>query len=253
MKKQEQIDELRQYLQQNLHHQSITKSNSNTEEQTVSSSSQVDSIEMQFDSHESTSNAIGTFPSYGQTNRDNSNPNSNGSASNQNLGQKSTNPVSTHLMRTGSSTSNHTQQSPNSRCKNFSFVPISPGPQSPRANLQNISQLQSNIHALQGKNSTFLSPRKSPAVKKSMNKDFCLKSIREMASSTCEIPLMSKNEISASAPASPSMASHYFHFNNSLLSSYPTNSSSNATSKANTPRLQIAQQHQTPYLVRKQD
>lgn len=61
---------------------------------------------------------------------------------------------------TGSIIHHSTQQSSNSRSKNFNFVPISPGPQSPRVG----GPMHSSIGGHAGNRNTFLSSRRSPAV-----------------------------------------------------------------------------------------
>lgn len=131
---------------------------------------------------------------------------------------------------------NTVHDSPNARSKNFNFVPISPGPQSPRVQSQNTAQLHSNLHAIHNQRNTFLSPRRSPAVRKLANKDLSslnLKSLQDPSISTLDTAY--KNEISASAPASPSMTPHHFQFNTNLMQTYGSTSTASSTQQTQPP------------------
>lgn len=264
-RKQDQINELRQYLQQNLHHPSSMNNNNQTsalvkamEDRAVSSSSQHESAGQFHDGWKSGSadgsSGDGTMHSasdsltalslpYQQASHDHQTENTSiNSVAGQITNPKLLPAVShTTIMGTvrGTSTSipNQAQQSPNSRSKNFNFVPISPGPQSPRVIPPNISVMQSNMHSIHGRN-TFLSPRRSPAVRKLVNKDL-LKSLQDPSISTFDTAF--KNEISASAPASPSITPHHFQFNASLMAAYNATSSPATTS---TNAVHVPHQHQ---------
>lgn len=249
-RKQDQINQLRQYLQQNLQHSPVIQSNNvkNTEEKSVTSSSQLNSGNefpvnwKDADSASSSLAALSLLP-YHQSSQDHQTENTSITAVPRNTADRK-------LMSTTSNASlirsvqSQPQQSPNSRSKNFNFVPISPGPQSPRVIIsQHISQLPSHIHAIGGRN-TFLSPRRSPAVRKQVNKDLtnCLmKSLQDPSVSTFDTAF--KNEISASAPASPSITPHHFQFNVTALNPYG-NASSNAIPTSSTNQPQPPHQHQ---------
>lgn len=265
-RKQDQINELRQYLQQNLHHPSSMNNNHTSlakamEDRAVSSSSQHDAAGQFHDGWKSGSadgsSGDGTMHSASDSLTALSLPYQQASSHDHQTENTSINsvagsitdpkllPAASHATIMGSvrgtSTStaipNQAQQSPNSRSKNFNFVPISPGPQSPRVIPPNISVMQSNVHGMHGRN-TFLSPRRSPAVRKLVNKDL-LKSLQDPSISTFDTAF--KNEISASAPASPSITPHHFQFNASLMAAYNTASNSAATS---TSAVHAPHQHQ---------
>lgn len=115
-------------------------------------------------------------------------------------------------------------QSPNSRRKNFSFVPISPGPGAPSGIL--------GPNTLQG--SPFVSPRATQAIRKPINKDLTSTInnlhrdplIGSYKTAFCK-PSAIRSEISASAPVSPSVTPHHFQFGNTMQSNYnpiPNNS-----------------------------
>lgn len=239
-RKQNQIDQLRQYLQQNLHHpSSVIKS---AEERTVTSSSQIDADHPCDDGwkgnesgvHVASSSLTALSLPYQQASQDPTEDTSINSVAINNSEKKLLpSMVQSALMRSGgrpSSTiaSSQAQQSPNSRSKNFNFVPISPGPHSPRViSHHSAAQLQSNIQR-----NTFLSPLRSPAVRKLVNK-----SLQDPSVSTFDT-------ISASAPASPSITPHHFQFNSALIAQYGNNASS-ISAAANSNQSQAPQhQHQ---------
>lgn len=152
------------------------------------------------------------------------------------------------------------QQSPNSRRKNFSFVPISPGPQSPRVFSQ---QHQTNMpigmytgtttsQSFDG-SSPFVSPRATPAIRKQIPKDLATSITSSLQTSDPLIGSLKtafskpnsvrSSEISASAPTSPSMIHHQFHFNSGLASTYSTANFS-STGPAAIPTMGPSQQAQ---------
>lgn len=243
-RKQDQINELRQYLQQNLHHPSLNQSSAlkNVEERSVTSSSQQNfdnEFHVGWKNHESalhsaSSSLTALSLPYQQASHDHNTEDTSKNITNINATEKKLSSTGAHatIMRSVRASpaviQNQAQQSPNSRSKNFNFVPISPGPQSPRVISQHISQLQSNIHVIHGRN-TFLSPRRSPAVRKLVNRDLsnCLKSLQDPSITTFDTTF--KNEISASAPASPSITPHHFQFNTTIMNPY-----NNASSNSNT-------------------
>lgn len=256
-RKQDQINELRQYLQQNLHHPPVIQSTAvkNIEERPVISSSQLNSDhEFQADwkdpesaMHSASSSLTALSLPYQQASHDHHTEDTSINTTNINATDKKLLSTAAHasLMRSvrpaPAINPNQAQQSPNSRSKNFNFVPISPGPQSPRVVSQHMSQLQSNIHTIHTRN-TFLSPRRSPAVRKLVNKDLtnCLKSLQDPSISTFDTAF--KNEISASAPASPSITPHHFQFNTTVMNPYNNATSNTATTSSNQP--QPPHQHQ---------
>lgn len=147
-------------------------------------------------------------------------------------------------------------QSPNSRRKNFSFVPISPGPQSPRVfpnhvaagNNMNAS-LVNPVTNIAMQSSPFVSPRATPALRKPINKDLttCLTSLANdpligSVKTAFSKPYSAKSDISASAPVSPSMIPHQFHFNSAMVAPYSIASASAATTMSNS---QPHHQHQS--------
>lgn len=232
--KQHQIDELRQYLQQNLHHPA--PSSANDDDRTVTSSSQMSSVSLPYGNRwkESMESSASIPPSlYQQTASDQSPVISGGASiiSKRRLMHHEPQQVSPQLMRSISATSTVTQpqQSPNSRHKNFSFVPISPGPQSPRVITQ--TQATNNLQHLHGSSrNTFLSPRRSPAVRKLTNR------LQDPSITGFDNTFAAKHEISASAPVSPSITPHHFQFNNSMAQPY--------TTTANTIQMGLNQQAQ---------
>lgn len=232
-RKQDQINELRQYLQQNLHQSAGNQTNMSkgAEERAVSSSSQHESSgQFHAGMHPASDSLSALSLPYQQASQDHQTENTSISSVPGNLSDQKLLPAVSHVTIMGSVRGGSTHvpnQSPNSRSKNFNFVPISPGPQSPRVISQNTGQLPSNIHGMHGRN-TFLSPRRSPAVRKLVNKDL-LKSLQDPSISTFDTAF--KNEI-ASAPASPSITPHHFQFNNqSLMAAY--NASSSTASSTN--------------------
>lgn len=255
-RKQDQINELRQYLQQNLHQPPVVQNNplKMAQEKAVTSTSQLSAgHELHVNwkdpnsSMHSASNSLTALSlPYQQTSQDHTEDTSI-RAGRSNFSERKLLPtaVNTAMMRSIRASpaliQNQAQQSPNSRSKNFSFVPISPGPQSPRVILQNTSQLHSNIHSTHGRN-TFLSPRRSPAVRKIVNKDLsaCSKSLQDPSVTAFDTTF--KNEISASAPASPSITPHHFQFNATVLNPYNSASSNATATSLNQPQPQ--HQHQ---------
>lgn len=252
-RKQDQINELRQYLQQNLHQPPGVQASSvkMVEEKAATSISQMSSgHELHVDwkdpdsSMHSASNSLAALSlPYQQSSQDHTEDTSI-RAARSNTSERKLMPtaVNANLMRTVRASpalvQGQAQQSPNSRSKNFSFVPISPGPQSPRVMSLHASQLHSNVQNIHGRN-TFLSPRRSPAVRKLVNKDLstCLKSLQDPPTFDTAF----KNEISASAPVSPSITPHHFQFNATALNPY-NNASTATASGSNQP--QPPHQHQ---------
>lgn len=232
--KQDQIDELRQYLQQNLHHP--TSANANSDDRTVTSSSQIGPVQLPFNEHsewKSSNDITPTTLVHPSPPYPDASVVSSASISKRKLAMQQ---VSPQLMRSASATSTviqgQSQQSPNSRCKNFSFVPISPGPQSPRV----LSHTQTNnMHNTHGRN-TF----RSPAVRKIANKDLtsCLKSLQDPSISAYE------NAVSASAPASPSMTPHHFQFNNTMVPFNTANTMQMGMNQQSPQQQQQQQPHQ---------
>ncbi|XP_055302540.1 uncharacterized protein LOC129568541 isoform X2 [Sitodiplosis mosellana] len=255
-RKQDQINELRQYLQQNLHHPPVIQSSTlkNAEERSVTSSSQLNfSNEFHVDwkdpetaMHSASSSLTALSLPYQQASQDHLTEDTSTNVTTINAtDKKHLSIAATHapIMRSVRASSaiiqSQAQQSPNSRSKTFNFVPISPGPQSPRVIPHHLPQ-QSNIHTIS--RNTFLSPRRSPAVRKLVNKDLsnCLKSLQDPSISTFDTTF--KTEISASAPASPSITPHHFQFNTTIMNPYSNASSNTATTSSNQP--QIPHQHQ---------
>lgn len=259
-RKQDQINELRQYLQQNLQQPPVIQSSAlkSAEERSVSSSSQqnfshdyqVDWKDPETAMHSASSSLTALSMPYQQASQDLHTEDTSINVRTINATDKKQSsivPTQAPIMRSVRATptiiQSQTQQSPNSRSKNFNFVPISPGPQSPRIISQHLSQLQSNIHAIHGRN-TFLSPRRSPAVRKLVNKDLnnCLKSLQDPSISTFDATF--KNEISASAPASPSITPHHFQFNTTIMNPYSNATANTAPRSSNQPQQPHQHQHQ---------
>ncbi|XP_031635296.1 uncharacterized protein LOC116348436 [Contarinia nasturtii] len=256
-RKQDQINELRQYLQQNLHQPPIIQNNNmkSAEERSEASSSQlnpdhgfqVDWKDSDVVIHSASSSLTALSLPYQQVSQDHQTEDTSINTATVTTTERKLLPTTAQvsLMRSvrppPALISNQNQQSPNSRSRNCSFVPISPGPQSPRVISQHTPQLQTNIHAIHSK-STFLSPRRSPAVRKLVNKDLnsCLKSLQDPSTSTFDTKF--KNEISASAPASPSITPHHFQFNSGVMNPYNNASTNSVTSNSN--QLQPQHQHQ---------
>lgn len=217
LRKQEQIKELRQYLQQNLH------STSSSSTQNVNA---MPSNEMPLNVNQSNIPAS-PASAFHSTTAETTFPKT--SAPKSSMTQP--NHVPPQLMRSisASATVGTTLQSPNTRRKNFSFVPISPGPQSPRVisqqtNVNNSTaptgMMQTMRHVVDVQSSPFVSPRATPAIRKPINKDLtaCLTSLHsDPMIGSCKTafskPFSSKGEISASAPVSPSITPHHFNFN----------------------------------------
>uniref|UniRef100_A0A1Q3FUF0 Putative rfx dna-binding domain protein n=1 Tax=Culex tarsalis TaxID=7177 RepID=A0A1Q3FUF0_CULTA len=109
-------------------------------------------------------------------------------------------------------------QSPNGRRKNCSFVPISAGPQSPRVAPANKQQNSNTPNA-----SPFVSPRNTPIHRKSKaaNNGLTLSILQHPNQSGFHQPQRApfvKNELSASAPPSPSLVQSYrFSMNPGML------------------------------------
>lgn len=260
LRKQDQINELRQYLQQNLQQPPVIQSGAtskNAEERSETSNSQVSSEhEFHVDwknsntaMHSASSSLTALSLPYQQTAQDNQTEETSLDAINVKIAQRKILPTAAQavLLRSVRASSalvaNPTQQSPNFRSKNFNFVPISPGPQSPRVTSQPIPQMQSNIHSAHGRN-PFLSPRRSPAVRKLVNKDLgsCLKSLQEPTITSFDSTF--KNEISASAPASPSITPHHFQFNTTIINPYCNTTTHSANASLNQVHHPNQHQHQ---------
>lgn len=94
-----------------------------------------------------------------------------------------------------------------SKFRHFSFIPISPGPKSPLSTAHTIYENQNN-QTLQNESSIFQSPQKSLSFPKQINGTSCFR-----ADSSNHVYSYSKNDISASAPVSPSITSNHFRFN----------------------------------------
>lgn len=257
LRKQDQINELRQYLQQNLQQPPVQRgaTSKDGEERSETSNSQVSSEhEFHVDwknsdtaMHSASSSLTALSLSYQQSAQDNRTEKTSLDAFNVKIAQRKILPTAAQavLLRSVRASPalvpDQTQQSPNSRSKNFNFVPISPGPQSPRVISQPIPQMQSNIHSFHGRN-TFLSPRRSPAVRKLANKDLgsCLESLQEPTITNFDTTF--KNEISASAPASPSITPHHFQFNTTIINPYCNTTTNSANASLN--QVQHPHQHQ---------
>lgn len=99
-------------------------------------------------------------------------------------------------------------QSPNGRCKNYSFVPISAGPQSPRIPLP-----KPGHHNITPNASPFVSPRNTPIHRKNKagNNGLSLSILHhnQQLPGYNQRPSYIKNELPASAPPSPSLAQNY--------------------------------------------
>ncbi|XP_058455425.1 uncharacterized protein LOC131432882 [Malaya genurostris] len=102
-------------------------------------------------------------------------------------------------------------QSPNGRQKNYNFVPISAGPQSPRVPL-----VKSTIRNGTPNASPFVSPRNTPIHRKNKaaNNGLTLNILQQNQQPSQlpgfqQRPPFVKNELSASAPPSPSLAPNY--------------------------------------------
>lgn len=158
-RKQDQINELRQYLQQNLQQPPVNQGSAlkNVEERSVTSSSQqnfgheynVDWKDPEATMHSASSSLAALSLPYQQASQDLHTEDTSINVTTINATDKkqsSTVPTQAPIMRSVRATpaiiQSQTQQSPNSRSKNFNFVPISPGPQSPRVISQHLSQLQ---------------------------------------------------------------------------------------------------------------
>ncbi|XP_055539970.1 uncharacterized protein LOC129726847 [Wyeomyia smithii] len=105
-----------------------------------------------------------------------------------------------------------TLQSPNGRRKNYNFVPISAGPQSPRVQAQTRQPARSGTPNA----SPFVSPRNTPIHRKTKaaNNGLTLNILQQnqqslQLSGYQQRPSYVKNELSASAPPSPSLAQNY--------------------------------------------
>lgn len=253
-----QINALRQYLQQNLHQSSTGVSNSSISSAAVVDVGIVSSRNGQSNINQMPTNSLNATQSittlsmpYQQTNDSTSQNQTVANLMDRIIEMQKTQPpplIRSTSHPTSSVIQSQIEQSPNSRCnKNFSFVPISPRPQSPR--IQS-NQLPANVQALHGRN-TFLSPRQSPAIRKTINKELtnCLKQLQDPSISTYDTGYIAKNEISASAPVSPSITPHHFQFNKSHGSGYGGTSSSgqmlrNQVGQQQSAHQQHSQSHQ---------
>lgn len=127
--------------------------------------------------------------------------------------QQQRNSKSKRVVKTALKTQNYTlsnvPQSLNARCQKYSFVPISPGPQSP---------VQSNTFNFNNNNtiisSPFISPGVTPKPRHLHNSYTPGHSVDQFElNGTFSKPFQLKEEISASAPASPqSLKNHSFQF-----------------------------------------
>lgn len=97
---------------------------------------------------------------------------------------------------------------PDSKYKHFSFIPISPGPKSPLSTAHAAYEPHMNHQSIHHGSSMFQSPHKSIAFSKHVNKSTCLKS-----ESSNHMYVSSRNDISASAPVSPSITTNHLRFN----------------------------------------
>lgn len=93
-----------------------------------------------------------------------------------------------------------------SKFRHFSFIPISPGPKSPLSAAHAIYENQNN-QTLQNGGGIFQSPQKSLSFPKQANGNTCFR-----ADPSSHVYSYSKNDISASAPVSPSITSNHFRF-----------------------------------------
>lgn len=168
------------------------------------------------------------------------------------------------IMRSMSSTmTTSTQQSPNSRRKNFSFVPISPGPQTPRVFTQPQMHQLTQPHLITSASqpiisaattviasSPFVSPRTTPGLRRQIPKDLATSIVSSLQTSdtligSCKTafskPNQFKSDVSASAPTSPAslLQQQNFQFNHSLYHSNNNNSKMAAL-------IMSHQQHQLP-------
>lgn len=248
-RKQAQINELRQYLQQNLQASPATQLGmaKTTEERTVTSSSQINTGQQfnvgwkEADSMHSASNSLAALSlPYQQSSQRPRTENTSVNVANERK-ILPTPPLMRAVRPSLALIQNQAQQSPSPHSNNFNFVPISPGPQSPRVIPQSNTQMQA-IQANHARN-TFLSPRRSPAVRK-INKELsnCLPSLQDPSISTFDAAF--KNEISASAPVSPSITPHHFQFNSSTIPPFGKATSAKSSNGANQMQPRPPHQHQ---------
>lgn len=276
-KKEEQINELRQYLQQNL--QQPPSSVANTDKQMIGGENTLVSTATSLSNqHSAWKRPIDSMPQHSaaaslamlsSTHQRNSNVKqrnfSSSSDSSEMTGVKrklnvnvdQSPPNHPQLLRSISASSSVAPpplQSPNSRRKNFSFVPISPGPQSPRVFMpqSTVGGPIGNLGQNQLQGSPFVSPRATPAIRKPINKDLttCLNSMQGdpligSYKTAFSKPSGIKNEISASAPVSPSITPHHFQFNNNMMAS-------NYNSMALNPNISSQHQHQLQHQQQQQ-
>lgn len=247
-RKQDQISELRQYLQQNLHQPHASDTLTGVSD-VPAFSNEVHPIPTSSASSNLMPNVIRSPPqqTIGHIGSISVTSTSNSTSKrklNENVQQvpQPQQPTPPQLLRSvsASATVGIAQlQSPNSRRKNFSFVPISPGPQSPRPfvhhTTSNVISSGSNLiiasHTSNAPvtsntqpHSPFVSPRVTPAIRKPINKDLmsCLTSLQSdpmigSYKTAFSKPNSVRSDISASAPVSPSITPHHFNFQTSIM------------------------------------
>lgn len=267
-RKQDQISELRQYLQQNLHPPQSNDSMAGvgdvpsfSNEGHAISSSSASNLHPSVITP-SQQQAIGHMGNVSATSTNNVASKRKLNECVQSQGQQPTPPQLMRSVSASASVGIAPLQSPNSRRKNFSFVPISPGPQSPRSfvhhsansvisggnNLAVVSNapVSANIQP----HSPFVSPRVTPAIRKPINKDLmsCLNSLQSdpligSYKTAFSKPNSARSDISASAPVSPSITPHHFNFQSSIM--YGTG----ITSSNQTQMQQNPHQHQATCAV----
>lgn len=97
-----------------------------------------------------------------------------------------------------------------SKYRHFSFIPISPGPKSPLSSAHTIYETHLTNQSLQNGSSIFQSPtHKSLSFPKQVNN----KSNSHKAGTSNHMYTSARNDISASAPVSPSIVSNQLRFN----------------------------------------
>lgn len=97
-----------------------------------------------------------------------------------------------------------------SKYRHFSFIPISPGPKSPLSTAHTIHETHSNNQSLQNGSSIFQSPsHKSLSFPKQVNN----KSNSHKTGTSNHMYTSARNDISASAPVSPSIVTNQLRFN----------------------------------------
>lgn len=182
LKEHDRIDELRQYLQQNLHHPLALQAQNHSNGQlfpsnyvgqatTVADTVIQEKKSLQLDTHRSS-----------------------GAASEAKRMRVTESPSSTVAN--------------DSKYKHYSFIPISPGPKSPLSTAHAVYESHLGHQSIHHPSSIFQSPHKSLAFSKHVTRSNCMKS-----ESSNPIFTSSRNDISASAPVSPSIITNQLRFN----------------------------------------